>query len=110
MNNVNDLDAYARIYAMDPTNQFPIMAMFDFGAAFPSLNQTFLFLVLRAAGLLEGMYNIAEGIYSLVAALGRTATGTDTFLFWILSGVLQGCPWAGSFFVLAMDLFFLFPS
>jgi len=68
--------------------------------------KTRMFLVLRAAGLLEGMYNIAEGIYSLVAALGRTATGTDTFLFWILSGVLQGCPLAGSFFVLAMDPFF----
>jgi hypothetical protein len=90
---------------MNKSNYFPILATFDYGAAFPSLIHAFLFLVLRRANFLEGMLNISNGIYFIVAAVGRTETGKAAFLFWILRGVLQGCPLAGSFFALAIDPF-----
>jgi len=105
VNNIIDLDAHARAYATDTEVNFPVMAMYDYGAAFPSLSQDFLFLALDAAGLTPGMYNIAWGIYSMVSGIGRLDDGSSCLLFFIFSGVLQGCPSAGSFFTIAMDPF-----
>ena len=51
------------------------------------------------------MYNIAWGIYSMVSGIGRLDDGSSCLLFFIFSGVLQGCPLAGSFFTIAMDPF-----
>jgi len=45
----------------------------------------------------------AKGFYSMVAAFGRAAGSASKFLFWVLNGVLQGCPLASAFFALAVD-------
>lgn len=42
----------------------------------------------------------------MVSAFGRLDSAADVFLFWFASGVLQGCPLAGSFFVIAKDAVF----
>jgi len=105
VDNIVDLDTVARIYGMNPLSLLPLLALYDFGAAFPSVIHQWLFLCLQFAGIPEGMMNIFYEMYSFVAALGYSEDGVVRFLFWILSGVLQGCPLAGSFFALAMDPF-----
>jgi hypothetical protein len=99
------LDAISRIYASDPTLFFPVLALYDFGSAFPSLIHEWLFIVLRAIGFPDGAYNIISALYSQVLALGRIAGSPSIVLFRILSGIIQGCPLAGTCFVLAMDPF-----
>ena len=47
LNNIVDLDTASRCYALEHWGLMPILAAFDFGTAFPSLSQDWLFLVLR---------------------------------------------------------------
>ena len=82
----------------------PIMAFYDFAAAFPSLFHEWIFLVLRAVGCPLGIINVVEGIYHENHAYIQSE-GTLTFLFHILSGALQGCPLSGSLFAIAVDPF-----
>ena len=39
VNNIVELDSYSRTYAYDPSPLLPILALYDFGSAFPSLVQ-----------------------------------------------------------------------
>ena len=82
----------------------PIIALFDILAAFPSLGHPWLFATLRHLGLPQGLLNYALLIYTNVAAYGFNGN-LFSFLFWVVSGVLQGCPLAGTFFAIALDPF-----
>ena len=89
IDNIVDLDAHCRAYAMNPDNCLPVLATYDLGNAFPSLVHVFLFAALECANLLAGMLNIDRGFYSLVAGFWRSYKGNVEMLFWIHRGVLQ---------------------
>ncbi len=107
LDNVVDLDAWSRKYAMqfsDLNNLMPILAFTDFGAAFPSIIHKWMFIALKSSNLPIGLMNFIRGIYSSVVAVGR-ARADVTVLFLILSGVIQGCPLASFCFIVAFDPF-----
>ena len=105
LNNVTLLDTTARGYSMTGPELRPIIALFDFIAAFPSVLRRWLFLVLTVCDLPIGMIRICESMYWLAQGVGRSFGHHAVFLYWIWSGVLQGCPLSGSLFVLAIDPF-----
>ena len=78
----------------------PLLAFFDFAAAFPSLYHTYLFEALRAAKLPTGLLSFASSIYSLVNARMCSGDGSWQHLCFVGRGVLQGCPLSGALFVL----------
>ena len=102
LNNIVDLDTHARVYSMQPS--LPVLLFTDFGAAFPSLIQQWLFLVLQRSGFPSGLISFLEGIHNLVSAVGRAGSASK-FLFFIMRGVIQGCPLASFCFVIAFDPF-----
>jgi hypothetical protein len=102
LQNVVDLDAHARIQAMrardlhgdqvlDTLENCSALTFWDFATAFPSVNLTWLHLALRAAGVPKGLRRLVAALYTSNAAFARV-DGSDNFLFWVTSGVLQGCP------------------
>jgi len=75
---------------------FPLLSFFDFGTAFPSLLQRFLFILLSLLGVPEGFLNVCVGLSSLVMAICLDVLGAARLLFMITSGVVQGCPLGSS--------------
>jgi len=114
LNNVLDLDSASRIYSMhfikSGHNAFnhpaliPILAFFDFAAAFPSVAHAWIRLVLVARGLPQGFINFILGLYSHNLAF-YVVEGAHKFAFCFLSGVLQGCPASAFIFNLVLDPF-----
>lgn len=101
--NVVDLDAYARVQGLpELAPRLPALAFWDFAAAFPSIAHAWIWIAVRGANIPKGFIHVLKGIYFMNAAYG-TNEGGFTFMFWILSGVLQGCPLSGLIFVLALD-------
>eukprot|EP00973_Karenia_brevis_P048310 6706598-Karenia_brevis.AAC.1 len=90
---------------MDSSLFLPVLAFFDFGAAFPSVLHQWLMLVFYSIGLPQGAINIGWSMYWMVMGFGSSHQGVSAFLFMIWSGVLQGCPLSGTFFVFAIDPF-----
>ena len=105
VNNIVDLDTAIRCYDMSTPQTYPLLAFFDFGSAFPSVLHKWLFTCVETAGFPKGFQNALHVLYTLVAALGSVSGQVNQFLFWIFSGVLQGCPLSGSCFALCMDPF-----
>ena len=105
VNNIVELDAISRTYAFDPSLFFPLLAFRDFGSASPSLIHEWLFDVLRAIRFPDGAFDIIAALYFQITAFGRIAGSSSRALFMILSGIIQGCPLAGTCFALAMDPF-----
>ena len=90
---------------MDAKWCLSIIVLFDFGAAFPSIVQHWFCRVFRAVGIPEGAIHVSWSMYWTVMGFGRTDCAVTVSLFLIRSGVLQGCPFVGSYFVLALDPF-----
>jgi hypothetical protein len=90
------------IASMGMVAAIPILVLFDFAAAFPSVAHAWMFLVLRGIKLWGGYITGIEGLYTGNKAYGCSG-GFVVFLFWILAGVLQGCPMSGTLFVFAID-------
>ena len=88
----------------DAERLLPILCFWDFAAAFPSVAHLFLMLVLSLSRAPQGFINIIEGMYAHNAAF-TVCEGVSELAFWILSGVLQGCPLSGMLFALVMDPF-----
>jgi len=80
----------------------PILVLFDFAAAFPSISHAWLRAVLVAVNIPRGLLNLFNKLYSKNEAY-MCSHGCIKWLFTVLSGVLQGCPFSGSLFVIAMD-------
>ena len=78
------------------------IALFDIAAAFPSVVQHFIFLVLQARGFPVGCLGVAKGLYFIAYCLWQSGEAF-VFLYWILSGVLQGCPLSGMLFTTTID-------
>ena len=85
--NIIDLDADARIYSFESApGDNASLAFWDIAAAFPSLQHAFIWLVLEAIGLPQGLLLFLQAIYHL--NICRIA---GFVAFTILGGALQGC-------------------
>jgi hypothetical protein len=73
-------------------------------AAFPSVQHGWIFDVLEEGGFPSGLINIIKAMYTLVRTYARCDADLY-FLYWIISGVLQGCPLSGMIFAFAIDPF-----
>ena len=82
----------------------PCVVLFDFNAAFPSLNHTYLFHVLTRMGFPDFYVNAIRLLYSNLNA-EITFNGKRYPGFEFTSGIKQGCPLSGSLFALALDPF-----
>ena len=76
--------------------------LFDFAAAFPSVLQAWLLLVLKAIQAPEGFINTFTSMYSENHAYSRNQGGL-VLMFKVFSGVLQGCPLSGALFNVGID-------
>ena len=88
----------------DDSRLLPLLCFWDFAAAFPSVSHFFLMLVLCLSEAPIGFINIIENMYAHNAAF-IVCEGVEELAFWILCGVLQGCPLSGMLFALVMDPF-----
>ena len=104
LDNIVNLDSYARIYSTTPSPMPSICLFTDFGAAFPSIIHKWLFIVLKHSNLPDGLMHFLEGIYDSVRAVGRAGADVVT-LFLIMSGVIQGYSLASFCIVTAFDPF-----
>ena len=82
----------------------PAAVFYDFGAAFPSLAQRFLWILLLAIGFPAGVVSAIQELYRDNDHFWHFK-GIKRFLFTVRSGVKQGCPLSTALFVLAMDPF-----
>ena len=81
-NNIVDLDTHARVYSMQPSLR--VLLFTDFGAAFPSLIQQWLFLVFQQSGFPSGLISFLEGIHNLVSAVSRSMFSVkDPLLYYV---------------------------
>ena len=98
-------DTFARCYGMLPASFLPLIALFDFAAAFPPVAHDWIHLVIEAAGLPQGIVNLFREIYRDVFAYGRSSSEKAHYLFQLASGIIQGCPLAGTLFAILIDPF-----
>ena len=82
----------------------PLLALFDFKAAFPSILHAWVLLCVRY-GLNAGLHNLVSAIYHDNHAYALV-NGELIFLFLVTSGVLQGCPLSGTIFNVCVDPFY----
>ena len=111
VNNLVTVDCHARVLGaiaadnqVTQTAHLPLLLLFDFAVAFPSLAHAFIFIILEALEVPRGMLLFFRALYPnnrCFAVYG----GVKHFLYEIRSGILQGCPASGSIFVLAIDPF-----
>ena len=99
--NVIEVDASAREAAMTDPSLDPCTLLFDFSAAFPSVSQCFLLFLFRWLGFPEGLTKLLSAFYVNV----RVFSHSGTFMYFVWSGTLQGCPLSGSCFTVVVDAF-----
>ena len=103
--NVVELDARAHCFALcSPAYLLPLIVLFDFSAAFPSVSHTWLFMCLEAMKFPTGFINVVRSLYSDNIAT-HSVQGRTHVLFRIVSGILQGCPLSGFLFAVVIDPF-----
>jgi len=86
----------------DLLNHMPLLLLFDYAAAFPSVSHAWIRLILQFIRLPSGLFAVVCALYHKNQAFLGTPDGI-VFMFYILSGVLQGCPLSGSLFVIVID-------
>ena len=80
----------------------PVVLLFDFAAAFPSVAHAWMFCVLKHIRIPKGLLVAIKLLYEDNQAF--MACGDQLlWLYLIVSGVLQGCPLSGSLFVVTID-------
>ena len=105
LENVVDLDVFSHAFALAAhPSQVPVLVLFDFAAAFPSVAHSYLFLTLTAMHFPIGYINHVKNLYSNNHAYYKQ-DGNSTFIFIIVTGILQGCPLSGLLFAVAIDPF-----
>ncbi|CAK0825212.1 unnamed protein product, partial [Prorocentrum cordatum] len=72
--------------------------------AFPSLNQDFLILSLRALKLPEAFVSFVAFLYASVEGV-VSHLGSLVHIFWIQSGIIQGCALSGTLYALSTAVF-----
>ena len=86
LRNTLDLDTVMRL-ASFRTDLFPILVLFDFAVAFPSIFHCWLLTIIEFSGLPAGVINVIRAMYSNVKAFVHSSDGL-ILLFHILSSVL----------------------
>ena len=81
----------------------PVLLLFDFAAAFPSVSHKWLRAVLVACKIPLGILNLFDCLYTGNEGYCSVSGGEVRWIFSVLCGVLQGCPLSGSLFVIAID-------
>jgi len=79
-----------------------ITTLLDFAAACPSVLHNWLFDVLAAVKIPEGLDCLIRNRYKTCKAF-LLRDGVESWLFEVKSGVLQGCPLSAALFLLAID-------
>ena len=103
LENVLNLDTHARAQGMrDGGCRIPILAFWDYAAAFPSVAHAWLFRALASAGAPDGLLSLVRGMYNFNCGY-FCCDGKVFLLFCITGGVLQGCPLSGMLFAFAID-------
>ena len=79
----------------------PLTVLFDFAAAFPSVAHAWL-SILIAINVPTGILNAFNVLYSGHEGYGKVG-GILKWIFSVKCGILQGCPFSGTLFVIAID-------
>ncbi|CAK0857630.1 unnamed protein product, partial [Prorocentrum cordatum] len=105
-NNILELDVSSRQMSVVPhgSTDIPVLYSLDFGQAFPSLNQDFLILSLRALKLPEAFVSFVTFLYASVEGV-VSHLGSLVHIFWIQSGIIQGCALSGTLYALSTAVF-----
>jgi hypothetical protein len=106
VHNIVDLGAacVAAVHAATPQVQLPLLILFDFAAAYPSVSRAFMLRMLRHVGA------SAFAIFA-IAQLYNQCSRSAVFLgeahqeFEAASGVEQGCCWSSARLGLVLDAF-----
>ena len=85
-------------------SHMPIIAAFDFAAAFPSVIHRWIWAVLMHRRIPQHFLNIFKALYHMAAA-SFSHSGITYIIILFLSGVLQGCPGSAFLFNNALDPF-----
>jgi hypothetical protein len=100
LDNVVELDYFAHLFSI--TSKRAATILFDFRAAFPSVNHRFMWRVLESSGLPPAIIRLIRCFYRgckhLIRVDGRRFPGPR-----LLSGVRQGCPLSGLLFAIIME-------
>ncbi|CAK0826931.1 unnamed protein product, partial [Prorocentrum cordatum] len=105
-NNILELHVSSRQMSVVPhgSTDIPVLYSLDFGQAFPSLNQDFLILSLRALKLPEAFVSFVTFLYASVEGV-VSHLGSLVHIFWIQSGIIQGCALSGTLYALSTAVF-----
>ncbi|CAK0813889.1 unnamed protein product, partial [Prorocentrum cordatum] len=105
-NNILEFDVSSRQMSVVPhgSTDIPVLYSLDFGQAFPSLNQDFLILSLRALKLPEAFVSFVTFLYASVEGV-VSHLGSLVHIFWIQSGIIQGCALSGTLYALGTAVF-----
>ena len=83
-------------------NSIPVALLFDYASAFPSVSHAWIRYLLLLISIPDGIFSLIMAMYNKNKAFMLTPDGI-MFMFYILCGVLQGCPLSGSLFVMVID-------
>lgn len=103
--NIVELDTHSRaasFLARRAQETDLVAALFDFLAAFPSVCQAFMLEALARGGFHGGQCAFVAGLYA-DASVWVGITGDQEMLYWVRSGIVQGCPLSGLLFVVTVD-------
>ena len=88
--NVVDLDAHARVFGKNQHQLLmPVLAAWDYAAAFPSLSHEWIKEVRIESGTPAGLRALIDGMYFLNSVVIMTADGL-LVAYWVTAGVLTG--------------------
>lgn len=82
----------------------PVLAFFDFAAAFSSVLHSWIMIIIEESRTPDGLRQIIKAMYRFVEC-GTVVDGVLRFLYFILSGVMQECPLSGLIFAIVVDSF-----
>ncbi|CAK0800876.1 unnamed protein product, partial [Prorocentrum cordatum] len=106
--NILELDTESRIASADPDaqNMLPVLVSLDIAQAFPSFAHQFIRLALKAMGAPEAVLMFFDSMCNNILAMAPCA-GQYAPLFYIRSGIIQGCGWSGTLYALGTACFLL---
>eukprot|EP00959_Pyramimonas_sp_CCMP1952_P201813 4220128-Pyramimonas_sp.AAC.1 len=104
--NVLELDVSSRLLSCTPhgSRDLPILYSLDYGQAFHSLNQEFVLFILGTLRLPEAVLKFVGFLYEAIEGVA-VSMGLRVHLYWVRSGIIQGCALSGSLYAIASSTF-----